>query len=169
MTNHQSPFYNFILLLKVFSLISIAVVLILLIYLPLRSSLDTAISKTFKPLPAAAIEASKGAYKYENPNKIVNGIHVRSGLAYDQNFRIVKAVCTRCHSAKLVTQMKATRQGWEEMILWMQETQGLEELGEYKKPILDYLSKHYAPTKMGRRSNLEIKAEEWYVLNLDEE
>ena len=168
MTDKNSPFFAFINVLKIFSVLSIIGAIILLVYIPYKSSLDKTIDAALSPISEAAIQASQGDFTYENPNKVVDGIHVRSGLVYDKNFRVVKTVCTRCHSAKLVTQMKASREGWKEMITWMQETQGLENLGEFEKPILDYLSKHYAPIKMGRRSNLEIKESEWYVLNLDE-
>ena len=63
-------------------------------------------------------------------DRIVNGIHVATGLVVAEGFEEVKAMCTQCHSAKLVTQNRASRAGWEEMIDWMQETQGLWELGE---------------------------------------
>jgi hypothetical protein len=49
-----------------------------------------------------------------------------------------------------------------QMIDWMQETQGLEDLGEHEPLILDYLAKYYAPQKKGRRPNLENI--EWYEL-----
>ena len=95
---------------------------------------------------------------------IENGIHVASGLVVSEGFEEVKAVCTHCHSAKLVTQNRATRAGWEAMIDWMQETQGLWELGDLEPLILDYLAANYAPQEVGRRANLEIV--EWY--NLEE-
>ncbi|MEL7161239.1 MAG: hypothetical protein AAFN92_10815, partial [Bacteroidota bacterium] len=65
---------------------------------------------------------------------IRNGVHVETGLAYAavdaKAFRLVRATCTACHSAQLVTQNRATRAGWREMIRWMQATQGLWELGD---------------------------------------
>jgi len=67
----------------------------------------------------------------------------------------------------LVTQNRATREGWKEMIIWMQATQGLQDLGENEKPILDYLAKHYAPEELGRRANLNVDEIEWYILELD--
>lgn len=100
-------------------------------------------------------------------DKVVDGIHVRSGLAFDENFQVVRGVCTACHSAKLVTQNRATREGWKEMIIWMQATQGLQDLGENEKPILDYLAKHYAPEEMGRRANIDMDKVEWYILDLE--
>ena len=99
--------------------------------------------------------------------KVVNGIHVKSGLAFDENFQLVRGVCTACHSAKLVTQNRATREGWKEMIIWMQATQGLQDLGENEKPILDYLAKHYAPEALGRRASIDMEEIEWYILDLE--
>ena len=75
---------------------------------------------------------------------------------------LVIANCTGCHSAKLVTQNRATREGWRNMIRWMQETQNLKDLGADEEKILDYLSANYAPTEQGRRQNLTV--EEWYRL-----
>ena len=96
-----------------------------------------------------------------------NGIHVQTGLVYAEGFEEVRAICTSCHSAKLVTQNRASREGWKQMIRWMQETQGLWELGPAEPKILDYLAKHYAPQKTGRRSNLDIAEIEWYILDLE--
>ena len=85
-----------------------------------------------------------------------------TGFVEDANKMLVVTNCTACHSAKLVTQNRATRQGWKNMITWMQETQNLWDLGSNEEKILDYLSKHYAPAEQGRRANLKV--EEWYEL-----
>ena len=58
-------------------------------------------------------------------DKIENGIHAASGLIYADNFEIVRGNCTACHSGKLIAQNRATREGWQQMIRWMQKTQGL--------------------------------------------
>lgn len=105
----------------------------------------------------------------ENWDLIENGIHVKTGLKADENLKLVIGACTTCHSSKLITQNSATRQGWKSMIVWMQETQGLTDLGDREPKILDYLSKHYAPKEVGRRENLDIEAIEWYILSLSEE
>lgn len=106
---------------------------------------------------------------YDDWDKIENGIHIRTGLAAGKGFEIVNATCTACHSAKLVTQNRATREGWQDMIRWMQRTQGLWELGENEPIILDYLAEHYAPEAIGRRANIDVTEVEWYILNLEEE
>ena len=76
---------------------------------------------------------------------------------------MVIANCTPCHSSKLVIQNRATRDGWESMIQWMQETQNLWDLGTNQEIILDYLARNYAPENKGRRANLENI--EWYELD----
>lgn len=93
---------------------------------------------------------------------VVNGIDTLTGLAYDESFEIVRANCITCHSSKLITQNRATREGWQGMLVWMRETQNLHDLGDNEEPILDYLAKHYAPENKGRRANIE--GVEWYVL-----
>lgn len=103
----------------------------------------------------------------EDWDKVENGIHVRTGLAHDANFPLIQANCLNCHSSKLITQNRATREGWLQMIRWMQESQGLWDLGENEPFILDYLAEHYAPEETGRRANLEVAGVEWYILELE--
>lgn len=98
---------------------------------------------------------------------VKDGIHVQTGLINDANLKLVIQNCTSCHSAKLITQNRSTREGWRDMIRWMQATQGLMDLGIHEPRILDYLSTHYAPQKIGRRQNLNVQEIEWYILNLD--
>lgn len=102
-------------------------------------------------------------------HECVNGIHVRSGLHDDPNLQTVIGACTSCHSSKMITQNRATRDGWEQMIRWMQKTQNLGDLGKSEPIILDYLAKYYAPKKAGRRQNIDAEAIEWYALDLEKE
>ena len=95
-------------------------------------------------------------------DKIENGVHLRTGFVEGEGLMTVVNNCTNCHSAKLVTQNRMSREGWEATIRWMQETQNLWDLGNNEAIILDYLAAYYAPQKKGRRQNLmDI---EWYVL-----
>jgi len=103
-----------------------------------------------------------------NWDRVVNGIHIRTGFHDDPDLKTVISACTSCHSSKLITQNKATREGWKSMIVWMQATQGLPDLGKSEPVILDYLAKYYAPTETGRRKNLDVDEIEWYVLNIEE-
>lgn len=91
---------------------------------------------------------------------IVDGIHVASGLVAEGDWLMVMQTCTQCHSAKLITQNRADAHGWQKMIKWMQETQGLWPLGNKEGKIINYLATHYTPQYTGRRKALEI--EEWY-------
>lgn len=86
----------------------------------------------------------------------------QSVLAVDDELPLVIQNCTGCHSAKLIAQNRATREGWKNIIVWMQETQNLWDLGTNETKILDYLARHYSPEKSGRRKNLQNI--EWYDL-----
>ena len=94
--------------------------------------------------------------------QIENGIDVVSGFVAEGNYELVKTSCTGCHSGKLVLQNRATRDGWKDMIRWMQAEQGLWDLGDNEEKILDYLSAYYAPEESGRRKALTV--EEWYEI-----
>lgn len=86
-----------------------------------------------------------------------------SGLHLDESMFLVKGQCTACHSAKLITMNRFTRDGWVDKIRWMQKTQNLWDLGEAEPQILDYLEKYYSPEpQASRRKNLENI--EWYEL-----
>lgn len=93
---------------------------------------------------------------------IENGIDVESGLIVDKHYELVKGTCSACHSVALVTQNRATREGWKDLIVWMQKTQKLWDLGGNEVLILDYLEKNYAPEEQGRRAPL--KNVDWYEL-----
>lgn len=93
---------------------------------------------------------------------IKDGIHIPTGLIDDVNLDLVVSNCTACHSAKLITQNRSSREGWQSMIRWMQESQKLWDLGENEEAILDYLAKNYAPDQKGRR--VPLTNIEWYEL-----
>ncbi|MEL6657721.1 MAG: hypothetical protein AAFY48_01165 [Bacteroidota bacterium] len=121
-----------------------------------------------EPVPmTASTNPPNWAASWDPAAEVKDGIHLPTGLVYAEGFEWVRATCTACHSAKLVTQNRATRAGWLEMIRWMQASQGLWDLGEKEKPILDYLAKHYAPEEIGRRAALPVAEIEWYILELD--
>ena len=59
-----------------------------------------------------------------------------AGVTYDY--------CTPCHSEMLVAQQGQTREGWDELLQWMVEKQGMQPIPEAdRERILDYLSTHY--------------------------
>lgn len=98
----------------------------------------------------------------EDEDRIVNGIHVQTGLIDAKGMRTVINNCTNCHSAKLVTQNRMDAESWNTTIKWMQDTQNLWELGENQKVIVNYLVANYPLLKKGRRDIL--KNIEWYEL-----
>jgi len=100
--------------------------------------------------------------KLEDNTLIKDGIHVNTGLKEGEGLMLVVQNCTSCHSAKMITQNRATKEGWRSMIKWMQQTQNLWSLGENEEKIIAYLAKQYAPQKKGRRSTLSNI--EWYTL-----
>ncbi len=113
--------------------------------------------------PKSHVEEVPVEDSVEDFDKVENGIHVATGFIDDKGMQATIQNCTACHSAKLVTQNRMSREGWKATIVWMQETQNLWDLGTNEEPILNYLSKNYAPTDKGRRQNLEVA--EWYELN----
>ncbi|MDC6405464.1 MULTISPECIES: monoheme cytochrome C [Maribacter] len=98
----------------------------------------------------------------ENPDEIVDGIHVRTGLVAAEGLQEVITNCTTCHSSKLIVQNRMGKEQWNATIRWMQETQGLWDLGENQQIIVDYLTTNYPTFKKGRRASLTDI--EWYTL-----
>ncbi|TXF91207.1 hypothetical protein FUA23_03005 [Neolewinella aurantiaca] len=103
----------------------------------------------------------------EPEEKVTNGIHDATGLIFAEGFEAVRGNCTACHSAKLITQNRATAAGWTEIIRWMQATQNLHDLGENEEIIVKYLATNYAPEDVGRRAGLDVESIEWYLLELE--
>lgn len=89
-------------------------------------------------------------------------IDEESGLILDNGFVEVNTHCGSCHSTELVVQNSFSREGWKDLIRWMQKEQNLWDLGEQEEIILSYLSKNYAPKNVGRRKPLDEI--DWYVL-----
>jgi hypothetical protein len=98
----------------------------------------------------------------EDEFEIVNGQEVTTGLLVDKNWTLIKRHCTQCHTTKIITQNRASREGWENMISWMQETQNLWDLGEDHDGVIDYLTRNYGIVKNGIYSELII--EDWYEI-----
>ncbi|MBC8285981.1 MAG: hypothetical protein H8E42_00755 [Nitrospinae bacterium] len=57
--------------------------------------------------------------------------------------------CTACHSTAIILQNRMPRMQWDQTLTWMQEKQGLWDLGpDLRKTILDYLSTHRGVKKL---------------------
>lgn len=117
--------------------------------------------------PKPVVIAQTRSSEKDTPTEIAEGIHLSSGLIVADGWELVKRNCTACHSGQLVAQNRATKEGWEKMIRWMQTTQGLWDLGEAEPIILDYLATHYAPEESGRRAAIDVDAIEWYILKIN--
>ena len=63
------------------------------------------------------------------------------GLPPGEGVDLVLENCTACHSTEIIQENHMSREAWDKTITWMQEKQGLWELGKDRKIILDYLSK----------------------------
>ena len=56
--------------------------------------------------------------------------------------------CIACHSERIIAQQGQTRDGWDEILVWMVEEMGMPELeAEERNLILDYLAAHYNPDR----------------------
>ena len=118
-----------------------------------------------------AVEVEQSSQPEVDPMKdsVANGIHVLSGLKAEGDYKLIISYCGRCHDYDLVTQNRATKDGWLEIIRWMQATQELQDLGEHEEPILNYLAQFYGPETAKnaieqRRKPLDQNAIEWYEL-----
>lgn len=86
-----------------------------------------------------------------------------SGLLMAPGWQTVRAHCTVCHSAQLITLQQGDRASWLSMIRWMQKTQGLWPFDEQtEKTIVDYLAGSYPPVRPSRRKNLPVYARPSY-------
>lgn len=122
------------------------------------------IAEWMKPR-AKTVVASTSKPESATEDRVENGKDLMSGLIAASGYKTVRSNCTACHSAQLITQNRASRDGWKAMIKWMQATQGLWDLGENEAIILDYLAANYAPQEVGRRAPLEEV--EYYILELE--
>ena len=172
MKQEDNTFINFIQVVNRLSILAFILILLAIAYVPLKPSINSYLNKAkYTKLEKQNMlkerEKTIARAKQQDPDRVENGIHVLTGLIYDDNLHYIKRHCISCHSPKLISQNRSTRAGWKQMIIWMQETQGLHDLGEEQAFVLDYLSKNYAPKKVGRRPNLDMSSIEWYELDLN--
>lgn len=73
------------------------------------------------------------------------------GLPEDEGREEVHAICSACHSLRLVTQQGLTAQRWDELMDWMTEKQGMPELTpDMRQRVVSYLAEHFGPQSRGR-------------------
>ncbi|MBW7850830.1 MAG: hypothetical protein H3C38_10065 [Rhodospirillales bacterium] len=62
----------------------------------------------------------------------------------------VEGICSACHSIRMVTQQRLSRDRWDELLDWMVAEQGMPELdAETREKVLDYLADHLSPKTSG--------------------
>ena len=56
--------------------------------------------------------------------------------------------CSGCHSEMIIAQQGQTRDGWDDILVWMVEDMGMGEIdNEDRNMILDYLATYYNPDR----------------------
>lgn len=76
-----------------------------------------------------------------------------SGLKMADNWQLVQGNCVACHSARLITQQRGTRDHWLRLIRWMQAKQNLWQFApDVEDKILTYLAENYPPSEDRRRA-----------------
>lgn len=79
----------------------------------------------------------------------------------DRGAELVEAHCSACHSLSMIAQNRMSRENWKSTIRWMQEKQGLWDLGDSERIILDYLERNHGVVEVPwRRKPLEIEGSE---------
>ena len=87
------------------------------------------------------------------PGAIGADTDAATGLIRTPGWELVRVHCGGCHSHALVTQQRADRRTWLDMIRWMQATQNLWQFpAETEAQILDYLADNYPPRPNRRRA-----------------
>lgn len=72
----------------------------------------------------------------------VGRLHVAPGAQITYDY------CTACHSEMIIAQQGQTRDGWDEILVWMTEEMGMAEIFEEDRDlILDYLATYYNPDR----------------------
>ena len=80
-----------------------------------------------------------------------------TGLVTESGWEDVRAHCGGCHAYSVVTNQRANRDAWLDMIRWMQRTQNLWQIpDETENRILDYLAENYGPDEAVRQRRAPI-------------
>ena len=80
-----------------------------------------------------------------------------TGLVTTPGWDDVRAHCGGCHAYSVVTNQRANRDAWRDMIRWMQRTQNLWQIpDETETRILDYLAENYGPDEAVRQRRAPI-------------
>ena len=78
-----------------------------------------------------------------------------SGLKKTGDWELVRNNCVACHSTRLVTQQRGTKEQWLAMIRWMQKSQNLWQFPpDVEDRIITYLAENYPPSADRRRASI---------------
>jgi hypothetical protein len=116
--------------------------IVLMSLMALIALLITVTADEYQAFPHVASKTTK----VETPplmSKIIDGIRLPTRLIASQNFELVVRNGTSCYSPKLITQNHQIVKG---------------------SKIIEYLAKNYDPKNERRRRNLNLKNDDWYVL-----
>jgi hypothetical protein len=76
-----------------------------------------------------------------------------TGLKMAGDWELVRNNCIACHSPRLITQQRGSKDQWLNMIRWMQEKQNLWQFEpETEARIIAYLAENYPPQADRRRA-----------------
>jgi len=94
---------------------------------------------------------------YYNPT-LAQELDPVTTLVLEDGWELVQANCTKCHSARLITQNSGSREVWKSRITWMQQTYELHELETaVEETILNYLASNYPQKESTRRAGLAVE------------
>ncbi len=101
------------------------------------------------PEPAAEEQAQAVPLAEPGPPQIDDV----TGFVMAGDWELVRANCTACHSAKLITQQRGSAQQWLDLIRWMQAKQNLWQFEPaVEERIIAYLTEFYPPDADRRRA-----------------
>ena len=76
-----------------------------------------------------------------------------TGLRVAGDWELIRSNCIACHSSRLITQQRGTRDQWLGMIRWMQAKQNLWQFDpDTEARIVAYLAENYPPASDRRRA-----------------
>ena len=105
-----------------------------------------------KPIKLQAIKRKKTESSGGGASKSTAKSTAKSAAKSTEGSLLVKgngmeetdAYCSSCHSLRLVIQQGLSESGWDELLDWMVEEQGMEEIeASDRQKIVKYLAKHY--------------------------
>ena len=104
---------------------------------------------------AAAQDISSATSEAVSSRDIATSVQIDpvTGFRMSDDWQLVRAHCTGCHSSKLITQQRGTAAQWLAMIRWMQKKQNLWQFDpDTEQRIIAYLAENYPPDDARRRA-----------------